>query len=178
MVKIYDSTKKLMFSFPKGYDEVTAEQLKELTSHVNLPKNKVLLCLIGRYKLFDVASSVKGKKEPDVAVVSLIAKADGNWMTDCGFKIGDSAVINSSELERGSHLYINSGASYDALCKLLIKDEEFRIAAMQSKVVDSEDNPVSYIYCLEFKIVNQYDIVGSISLDAKLTDPFEIKEIK
>lgn len=178
MIKLFDSTKTFEFSFPSNYDEITKEVLIDLTSHVNIPKNKAILCLIGNNALFEVASSIKGKKNTNTSVIPLIAKGNEEWLKETGFHIGDSAVINNSDLERGTHLHINSGCSYDALCRLFVSDEKLRTDAVRSQVVDTEGNPINYLYTIEFKIVNTYDISASVSLDSELKDIFEVKEVK
>lgn len=172
MTKILDASKALEFNFPSTFDEITKEVLIKLTSHVRIPANKVIVCIIGNYDLFELATSIKGKKSADVSVVPLIAKADTKWLTDNGFDLGDMIVTTDSGIQNSVHLHINSGASYNSLISML-SNEEMRMAAVGRRLKDSDGNSIERINCIEFKVMNTFDIVGAISMESTLDDPFK-----
>lgn len=172
MIQIENKSKGVILSFPESYKEVNASILERLTNHIVPSMGKVLLALVKDCDLFQLATSIKGNKVPASGIIAIIAKADKEWLDKNHANIGDSVIITDSELERGVHVYINSGASFASLVNYLSSNDDARLAMVGRKFTDAKGNIINRICSLEFKMVNQYDIVGFIPIDSVIDDPF------
>lgn len=173
MIRIENKLKGVVLSFPQNYKEITADVLTTLTNHIIPSTGKILLALVKDCDLCKLAIGVKTRKVPESGVIALIAKADKKWLEDNNTKIGDSVIITDSELERGVHVFVNSGASFNSLVDYIASHENDRSLMVTNKFKDADDNVVKNLCSLEFKMVNQYDIVGFIPIDSVLNDPFK-----
>lgn len=178
MITIKDEASKRMLTFPSNFDEVSAEVLKKLTNHLIIPANKVVLCLVNNIKTSDLALSVKGNKPPQCTTLSLIAKAGDKFLADNGYHVGDMAIIADSDLERGQHITINSGASFGAISSFLVRNENSRMKMIHHNFTDDATGEViEYICTLSFKIIDSFQLVGAVTMDSHLDDPFKPKAI-
>lgn len=173
MIQIENKSKGVILSFPQSYKEINADILRRLTNHIIPSTGKVLLALVNDCDLFKLATSFKGNKAPASSVIAIIAKADSEWLEKNHAKVGDSVIITDSELERGIHVYINSGASFASLASYIAKNEEVRTAMVKKTFTDIEGHIINNVCALEFKMVNQFDIVGFIPIDSVIDDPFK-----
>lgn len=167
MIKINCVKENLVFKFPQDASEISSETLVELTKNYTLGKGKVLLCLIGSYNLFALRTAIKGSKDVDTVVNPIIAKVGDDVTASFDFHVGSTAIIAPSDVERGIHVDVNCGASYSNLRRLIKTYNDFGAAIINNEIVDEDDNPVTEIYALSFKIVNAYDIAATISAGDK-----------
>lgn len=168
MIAIDSIKDELVFKFPQSSDEVSAETLVELTKNYTLGKGKVLLCLVGTYNLFALRTAIRGSKDVNASVNPIIAKVGKDVAESFGYKVGDVAIIALSDVERGIHANVSCGASYSNLQRLIKNIKELGDAILNNEVVDENENPVSNICALSFKIVNAYDIAATVGKGEKV----------
>jgi hypothetical protein len=98
-----------------------------------------------------------------VSVVPILAKFNEGELT-IG-EVGDRVLIDGSEIERGTHLNVNTVITPGKITDYINSDEQLTKDVIGRKIGDE-----SSIYCLEFKVVPCNSIKGIIS--GKICDPF------
>lgn len=168
MLHLENSKASYAINIPTSPDEINVDVLKELTACISLPD---YYCIIGlRYKIsiFNLAMQSKSaNKKQLVSVVPILAKVNEEQLK-FACKIGQRVIIDPSEVERGSHLGINTAITPDNIANYITSDEELNKKCINRTLGDLKDDT---IYCLEFKIVPISALKGSIEGNA--TDPFK-----
>ena len=150
---------------PTKESEINKEVFKELLSNFTLPKYYCVVALRYRVKLFDLTITSKSntKKQQMVSVVPILAKFNEGELT-IG-EVGDRVLIDGSEIERGTHLNVNTVITPTKIADYINSDEQLTKDVIGKRIGDE-----SNIYCLEFKVVPCNSIKGVIN--GKICDPF------
>ena len=82
-------------------------------------------------------------------------------------EVGDRILVDGSEIERGSHLNINTCITPDKISNYILNDDELNKASINHSLTGKEDDT---IYCLEFKVIPINSVKGSII--GNVDDPF------
>jgi hypothetical protein len=181
-------------NIPTDIKEIDAKVLEDLTKHVSISPYYVILGLALQTKLALVAINIQGKKDPTVKVIPLVAKfnlpegKDGATAPSI-IKVGQRAIVSSTDIERGIHLNIPSYISHNVISKYVadggalgsqLARKDYMGNMSRGKTIDmatitpeivKADNDVS-IYMLEFKIVPYSAIVGAIDDSVKIPNVF------
>jgi len=174
-------------NFFTNIDEITPEILERLTSKINLSEYYTVLCNVYKTTLFNLAAEIGGNKSKTstMSIIPIIAKT-----TSDKFNIGDRPIIAPTSIERGYQVFIPTAASMSSVIGYLKKFNDLRVQLFQKKytgnilyntsvpspvdgITDKEviaDNNSS-IYILDFKIVANSDIVGTIPTNNTINDP-------
>lgn len=165
MLKLESKNADYGINIPTEEKEINAEVLEQLLANVTLPKYYCIIALRYKVKLFDLTITAKSntKKQQLVSVVPILAKFNKDDLT-IG-KIGDRVLIDPSEIERGSHLNVNTVITPEKIAKYIDSDETLTKNVIGRKIGDE-----SHIFCLEFKVVPCNSIKGIIV--GKVKDPF------
>ena len=163
--KVLGQTVKL----PEAFDEIKTCDVVDLTNHIHLGGNKVLVILCERTSLFELAVAIKSPKHAKVGVTTMIAKINPSESEKSGFNVGDLVVTTDNAIEQGVHCHIPSKASYTNVFRMIGGDEELR------KTIMDRQNELynKYIYIFEFKIINAFDICATYDREYSLKDPFK-----
>ena len=157
-------------NLPTDLAEVNEEVLAKITANINLPKYYCIVAICKRVNLSHLILAAGGNKKYSamkVAVVPLLAKINSEDAELIKAEVGKKVVIAASELERGDHLYLSSGATDNVVNKYINEDENIRKALMLAN---------TEVYIIEFKIVPVNSIHGCIVKSNNiLEDPFVVK---
>ena len=170
MLHLESTKKNYGINIPTDEKEINKDVLEKLLSNFTLPKYYCVVALRYRVKLFNLVLSSKSntKKQQLVSVVPIIAKFnEGELMIG---SVGNRVLIDPSEIERGSHLNVNTVITPNKIADYINDDDQLVKDVIARKVGDESD-----VYCLEFKVVPCNSIKGVI--DGKIEDPF-IKHFK
>lgn len=156
-------------NIPTAPEEITKEVLNQLTENFYLPPYYCVVALRYRITLFELCMNSRGKgRKQLVSVVPILAKKHEDDLKFC--EVGDRILIDGSDIERGSHLNINTVITPDKISSYIINDEDLNKASINHSLTGDEDDT---IYCLEFKVVPINAIKGAIVGNVK--DPFITK---
>lgn len=161
--------------FPTSYDEFTPEVLKALTEPIILGDNKVAIALVKACKLsayaFRVSNDGKliGKSSNEISVIPFIAKVNETSR----FKIGDTAVIAVSEIERANHINSVIEPAEITLLSTFANCPEFRNDVINKKaILDDAGNEIDEVLVLSMIVVPEFNIAASIPLHYNVKSPF------
>ena len=170
MVELKSNSETYGINIPTKESEINAEVLEKLTSNIVLPKYWCIIALRYRINIFDLVMTAKSttNKQKQVSVVPILAKYNEGELTVNG-NVGDRVLIDGTDIERGSHLNVNTCITPDRIASYISKDEELNKKAIRRELSDED---VSTIFCLEFKIVPVNSIKGLIN--GTNYDPFRI----
>ena len=177
--------------FPTSLSEISADVLKELTDIVKLPKYYSVIALCARVKLFDIATTVSGDKNPNFPVTNILAKFGEELKETIDCYPTDTVVIDRSSIERAIHLNIPCSINTKSVNKLLknnpkltnsIIKGQYRIEEGKlifndnniSKQLISSNSPI--VYVIEFKIIPNNNIYGLIPRGGLVIDPFVVSD--
>lgn len=165
MLELQSKNANYGINVPTEEKEIDEKVLTKLLSNITLPKYYCVIALRYRVKLFDLVITSKSntKKQQMVSVVPILAKFNEGDLT-IG-KVGNRVLIDPSEIERGSHLNVNTVITPNKIADYINSDEELTKGVIGRKLGND-----SHVYCLEFKIVPCNSIKGII--DGKIEDPF------
>jgi hypothetical protein len=165
MLELQSKNANYGINVPTEEKEIDEKVLTKLLSNIALPKYYCVIALRYRVKLFDLVITSKSntKKQQMVSVVPILAKFNEGDLT-IG-EVGNRVLIDPSEIERGSHLNVNTVITPNKIADYINSDEELTKGVIGRKLGDD-----SHVYCLEFKIVPCNSIKGII--DGKIEDPF------
>lgn len=165
MLKLESKNANYCVFVPTKESEINEEVLKQLLSNFTLPQYYCVIALRYRVKLFDLTITSKSntKRQQMVSVVPLLAKFnDGELKIG---KVGDRVLIDGSEIERGTHLNVNTVITPGKITDYINSDEQLTKDVIGRKIGDE-----SNVYCLEFKVVPCNSIKGIIN--GRIDDPF------
>lgn len=195
MIELKSKKKNWSINLPENEREVTPEMLTTITEGVNLPPYYCIVAMCFKIKLFDVAFNIGSNREQNITVVPLLAKADQESMDKQNLKIGHKIVVDRSSLERGTHLTLPIMASQNNVTRYIKEDEQLRQNLLSGTngetkqvnidvVTDSANDKLKRVsdkspevVILDFKIIPIGDIVASIPVGHKITDPFKVAEL-
>lgn len=167
MITLKAANAKYGIKVPTDTKEITGEVLSQLLSNVTLPKYYCVIALRYKASLFDLAFLRKNNSQKNtvVSVVPLMGKFNKD---DINFIVnpGDRIIIDGSDIERGSHIGVNTVVTLNNITNYILDDEELRKQCLSKADKIMQDT----IYCLEFKIVPINSIHGRIFGD--IIDPF------
>lgn len=185
MIQIVSQKQNFGISFPTSISEITTEIWNAITSKVKIPKYYSIVALCFKTKLFDFVISANGNKNTSVAITPIVAKISDEDSKEINVKVGEQIVIDRTSLERGNHVNINTMiSSYKAYsyinndeylrnCIVNRKEDKIFYDTSEQKYINSIDCPEVVI--VEFKIIPNTDIHGSISNDVQNIDPFKLE---
>lgn len=161
MFIIKNPEKSFNVGYPTSLDEIKTEYFDKILSNIHLQEHYCVIALCFKEKVSSIAMSIKENRNTTSNVVPIIAKIDEN--NECGFRQGEQAVIDRTNLERGIHLPIatnwigvsgfeNYVKSNPTLLNSLIKGDYWK---------NDFNNITPSIYLVEFKIVPIRDIVAA-----------------
>lgn len=166
---------------PTSLDELTPSVLEKIVEEINIPKNYCIVALACKTKLFSLASSVSSNKDQNLSVVPLLAKINVEHPTNDTPKVGDSLIINRSDLERSTQLYNITNACSAKVRSYLVNDNNLVKDIMTGAYDSATGNGMNKglvsansksIYLLEFKIVPVCDIRAFFKVGIKPNDNF------
>lgn len=166
MLQLESKNADYRINIPTKESEINGEILTKLLSNFTLPKYYCVVALRYRVKLFDltITSRSNTKKQQTVSVVPILAKFNSIDELSIG-DVGDRVLIDPSEIERGSHLNVNTVITPTKVADYINSDEQLTKDVIGRKIGDE-----SYVFCLEFKVVPCNSIKGIIK--GKIEDPF------
>lgn len=172
MITIKSEKRNYGINVPSSPNEITGQDLLDLTSHICLPNYYALIALRYRVTLFELCMQGRNKgKKQSVSVVPLFVKVknqDKNALSfDC--EAGDRILIDGSDIERGSHVNINTVITPDNIVAYILSDEELNKASINHSLTGEKDDT---IFALEFKIVPISCLHGAIK--GTNADPFRV----
>ena len=173
MITIKSNSKSYGINIPSSPEEIKGQDLLDLVSHVSLPNYFAIIALRYRITLFELCMQGRNKgKKQSVSVVPLFVKANKETQEKLTFpcKAGDRILIDGSEIERGSHLSINTVITPDNIANYIISDEELNKASINHSLTGEKDDT---IFCIEFKIVPVAALHGTVA--GKNTDPYRLE---
>lgn len=167
MLKLQSKNSNYGINIPTEEKEINDKALNSLLSNVVLPKYYCVIALRYKTKLFDLAITSKSNtsKKQLVSVVPILAKFNEGEIS-IG-KVGDRVLIDPVDIERGSHLNVNT-----VITPLKISDYINSDSDLTKDIISRKLGNDDYIYCLEFKIIPCNSIKGII--DGIIHDPFAI----
>lgn len=170
MLELKSNSANYGIKIPTKENEINEEVLRNLTSNISLPKYYCIIALRYRINVFDLVMTAKSatNKQKQVSVVPILAKYNEGELSVNG-KVGDRILIDGTDIERGSHLNVNTCVTPDRIASYISKDEELNRKAIKRELSDED---VSTIFCLEFKIVPINAIKGVI--EGANYDPFRV----
>lgn len=171
MLRLESQNANYAINVPTDEKEIDKKVLNNLLSNVSLPQYYCVVALRYRVSLFDLTITSKSatKKQQTVSVVPLMGKFN-EGEPKVNVEVGQRILIDGSDIERGSHLNVNTVITPDRIATYIGNDSDLSKNVIARKLGDG-----SPIFCLEFKIVPITAIKGVIS--GKSHDPF-IENIK
>lgn len=174
MITIKSKSRNYGINIPNSADEITGKTLLDLTSNISVPAYHVIIALRYRITLFELCMQGRNKgRKQSVSVVPLFVKGNFGKDEKLSFpcEAGDRILIDGSDIERGTHLRVNTVITPDNITNYIISDEELNKASINHSLTGKQDDT---IFCLEFKIVPVSSLRGSI--DGENHDPFRLNE--
>ena len=181
MIEIKSDKLNYGINFPTSIYEITADDLKHITSNVKLPKHYCIVALAFTTKLFDFCTAINSNRSTDVSVTPILAKISEEDVHVVNANVGDKLIVDRSSLERGVHINLKTVISSSIARNYLNSDQELikNIITKNSKaninkelVSDKSPN----IVVLEFKILPVTDISASVPIECDTIDPFIVAE--
>lgn len=166
MLQLDSKNANYRINIPTKEEEINKEVLTKLLSNFSLPQYYCVVALRYRIKLFDLTITSKSttKRQQTVSVVPILAKFNEGELKVNG-EIGQRVLIDGTDIERGSHLNVNTVITPDKIAAYINNDE-----ALTKDVIGRKIGDESAVFCLEFKVVPISAIKGII--DGKIEDPF------
>ncbi len=166
MITIKSKSANYGINIPTAPEEISKEKLNKLTENFKLPQYYCVVALRYRITLFELCMNSRGKgRKQLVSVVPILAKKNDKELPFA--EVGDRILIDGSEIERGSHLNINTCITPDKISNYILNDDELNKASINHSLTGKEDDT---IYCLEFKVIPINSVKGSII--GNVDDPF------
>lgn len=162
MITIKSKSKNYGINIPNVANEIDGKTLLDLTSNISVPAYHAIIALRYRITLFELCMQGRNKgKKQSVSVVPLFVKANFGKDEKMSFPCdaGDRILIDGSDIERGTHLRVNTVIAPDNITNYIITDEELNRASINHSLTGEKDDT---IFCLEFKIVPISSLRGSI----------------
>ena len=171
MITLKSKNANYSINVPTDKSELDGETISQLLSNITLPKHYCVIALRYKVSLFELVFSQRSssQKKPMVSVVPLMGKVNKDDVT---FEVnpGDRVLIDGADIERGTHLGVNTAITVSNITNYIVSDEELIKKCLNREKKDSTDD----IYCLEFKIVPVNALHGKVFGD--IIDPFVVKE--
>lgn len=171
MITLKSEKSDYSINVPTSPNELDGETISQLLSNITLPKYHCVIALRYKASLFDLVFSQRSNSQKNtmVSVVPLMGKFNKD---DINFTVnpGDRIIIDGSDIERGSHVGVNTVITLNNVTRYILNDEDLRKQCLNREDKTKQDT----IYCLEFKIVPVNSIRGRVSGD--IIDPFVVKD--
>lgn len=166
MLQLESKNANYRINIPTKEEEINKEVLTKLLSNFTLPQYYCVIALRYRIKLFDLTITSKSttKRQQTVSVVPILAKFNEGELKVNG-EVGQRVLIDATDIERGSHLNVNTVITPDKIAAYINNDDTLTKDVIGRKIGDE-----SAVFCLEFKVVPINAIKGII--DGKIEDPF------
>ena len=181
MIEIKSDKLNYGINFPTSIYEITADDLKRITSNVKLPKHYCIVALAFTTKLFDFCTAINSNRNTDVSVTPILAKIHDEDIDTVNANVGDKIIVDRSSLERGVHINLKTVISSNVARNYLNSDQELikniitkNNKANINKELVSDKSP--NIVVLEFKILPVTDISASVPIECDTIDPFIVAE--
>lgn len=175
MIRIKSDLKNYAIEVPTSITEIDEKYFKWLLQDVQLAKNYAIIAICYKDRLFSILSDFKNGTTGTKEVVPIIAKANTDAETPA--IVNSIAVVDSSSLERGTHLSLyNNSISFAHICNYCIGDAELSKAIMSGSFFNGGKTTGAHeakmaapdVYFVEFKIVPICDIKASYPKDANI----------
>lgn len=170
MIKLVSETAHYAIILPESINEIPNEVFDKLTSNITLPRYYCIVALCFKAKLFDLAFTNNKTKNSTLPVTPIMCKISDADASERQIHVGDRVMIDRSSIERGIHVNIPTGASYNSIIEYFTRYTDYRNKFIKDKEFDAIRS--KYVIIMEFKIVPVTDIVGAIRLNERIDDPF------
>ncbi len=158
---------------PTSRKEVTKEIVDNILNDVKLAKHYFVLGLINVENPFRLLASANSKNKNSVStVIPFIAKISEDDAKESGFKQMSNVIVDRSDIERGSHLFLsNNSISPTAVMNYIATDPamskailSYNFSEYNGRTKDAEHPDDSYVswYLLSFKVMPINDIKATI----------------
>lgn len=147
--------------FPTSMEEISAEMLQKVTSHVKVSAHHSLIAIVYRESIANIALSFKQKKQSiTTGVVPIFIKAgetDSDYIKSLNVK--DILVIPTSMLSIANHINVpGNSLSVDKFITMITNDVTVGKRAIPEK---------EKVCFVDFKVVGNADIVAAYSGNAE-----------
>lgn len=176
MIRIKSDLKPYAIEVPTAISEIDERYFKALLNDVKIANNYAIIAICYKDRLFSILSDFKSGNNGTKEVVPIIAKIQDNE-SKVPFAVGDLAVVDTSSLERGTHLSLrNNAICFGAICEYCLSDSELSKAIMNGSFFNGGKSLGAHeakmaapdVFFVEFKIVPLCDIKASYSRDANI----------
>lgn len=167
--------------FPTSLSEVNVSDLKAACEGYKFPKNYALVALLQTVKIGDLVFVNGSKKDIDVRVNPMLINKNGC----CPFaEDGEMIITTRSSIERAIHVHIPVSINNGVVQAFFAEDDDLRKSILTGKPEGAyADANVNFaiirnmnIIIVEFKVIPENEIYGSIDATAKPSDKFRIVE--
>lgn len=179
MIRFDSKERNFAINVPTSIDEITPEYLTKVLQPFALPKNYAIVGAICGMKVFDFIAMIDNKdKDTNMSVELVLGKANPSDDVYFTGNVGDSLIINKTDLERGIQLDFGASVSPNFIASYIKNDAAYSKAIMVGDELaeDGERLNQKRIYVVQFKIVPIIDIKCIYNRKGNVKDDFLIKK--